>query len=56
MRPHVLIFEKLHLFNEIVARVKAVMNVGCDLRLHRRYDMGSNRVIYVMLPLGSEGE
>jgi hypothetical protein len=32
------------------------MNVGCELRLHGRYDMGGNRPIYVMLPLGSEDE
>jgi hypothetical protein len=32
------------------------MNVGCDLRLHGRYDMGGNRLIYVMLPLGYEDE
>jgi hypothetical protein len=56
MRPHVLMFEKLPLFNESVARVRAVMNVGCDMRLHERYDMGGNRPIYVMLPLGSEDE
>jgi hypothetical protein len=30
------------------------MNVGCDMRLHGRYDMGGNRPIYVMLPLRSE--
>jgi hypothetical protein len=32
--------KKLSLFNELVARVRAVMNVGCDLRLHGRYEMG----------------
>jgi hypothetical protein len=32
------------------------MNIGCDLRLHGRYDMGGNRPIYVMLPLGSKDE
>jgi hypothetical protein len=32
------------------------MNVGCDVRLYGRYDMGDNRLIYVMLPLGSEDE
>jgi hypothetical protein len=32
------------------------MNVGCDLRFHKRYDMGGSRSIYVMLPLGSEDE
>jgi hypothetical protein len=29
MRPHMLTFEKLPSFNELVARVRAVMNVGC---------------------------
>jgi hypothetical protein len=43
-------------FNEMVARVRLVMNVGCDLRLHGRYDMWPNRPIYVMLHLGSEEE
>jgi hypothetical protein len=52
MRPHMLTFEKLTSLNELVARVRAVMNVGCDLRLYGRYDMESNRPIYVMLPLG----
>jgi hypothetical protein len=61
MRPHMLTFEKPLSFNELVARVRAVMNIGCDLRLHGRYDMGrggggGNRSIYVMLPLGSEDE
>jgi hypothetical protein len=32
------------------------MNVRCDVRLNGRYDMGGNRPIYVMLPLGSEDE
>jgi hypothetical protein len=32
------------------------MNVGCDVHLHGRYDMGDNRPIYMMLPLGSEDE
>jgi hypothetical protein len=32
------------------------MNVGCDLRLHGRYDIGGNRPIYVMVPLESEDE
>jgi hypothetical protein len=32
------------------------MNVGCDVHLHGRYDMGGNRPIYVMLPLRSEDE
>jgi hypothetical protein len=56
MRPHMLIFGKSHSFNELVARVRAVMNIGCELRLHRRYNMGGNRLIYMMLPLGSEDE
>jgi hypothetical protein len=56
MRPHMLMFEKLPSFNELVARVRALMNVGCDLHLHGRYDMGGNRLIYVMLHLGSEDE
>jgi hypothetical protein len=32
------------------------MKVGCELRLHERYDMGGNKSIYVILPLGSEDE
>jgi hypothetical protein len=43
-------------FNELVARVRAVMNTECDLRLHDRYDMRGNRPIYMMLPLGFENE
>jgi hypothetical protein len=56
MRPHMLTFRKPSSFNELVARVRAVMNVGCDVRLHGRYDMEGNRPIYVMLPLESEDE
>jgi hypothetical protein len=56
MRPHVLTFEKPPSFNELIARVRAVIDVGCDLRLHEKYDMGDNRLIYMMLPLGSEDE
>jgi hypothetical protein len=56
MRPHLLMFENLPSFNELVARVRTVMNTGCDLHLHDRYDMGGNRPIYMMLPLGSEDE
>jgi hypothetical protein len=56
MRPHMLTFAKTPSFNELVARMKAVMNVGYELRLHRRYDMKGNRPIYVMQPLGSEDE
>jgi hypothetical protein len=48
--------KKLPSFNELVARVNAIMKVGCDLRLHRRYNMGGNRPIHVMLPLGSKNE
>jgi hypothetical protein len=43
-------------FNDLVAKMRAVMNVGCDVCLHGRYDMGGNKPIYVMLPLGSEDE
>jgi hypothetical protein len=56
MRRHVLTFVKPPSFNELVTRVRAVMNVGCELKLHGRYDMGDNRPIYVMLPLGSGDE
>jgi hypothetical protein len=56
MRPHMLTFGKPHSFNELVARVRLVMNVKCELRLHGRYDMGGNKPIYVMLPLGFEDE
>jgi hypothetical protein len=56
MRLHVLTFENPPSFNELVARIRAVMNTGCDLRLHSRYNMGGNRLIYMMLPLGSEDE
>jgi hypothetical protein len=56
MRYQVLMFQNPPSFNDLVARVRAIMNVGCDLRLHERYDMGGNRLIYVMLPLGSEDE
>jgi hypothetical protein len=41
MSPHMLTFENPTSFNELVARVRAFMNVGCDLRLHGRYDMGT---------------
>jgi hypothetical protein len=54
MRRQVLMFQNWPSFNDLVARVRAVMNVGCDMRLHKRYDMGGNRPIYVILPLGSE--
>jgi hypothetical protein len=52
MRPHI----KPSSFNELIARVSTVMSVGCDLRLHGRYDIGGNRPIYMILPLGSEDE
>jgi hypothetical protein len=45
MRPHALTFKKLPQFNELVARVRAIMNIGCDLRLYERYDMGGNRSV-----------
>jgi hypothetical protein len=56
MRSHVLTFENIPSFNELVARVRLDMNTECDLRLHGRYDMGGNKPIYMMLPLGSEDE
>jgi hypothetical protein len=56
MRPHMLTFENPASFNELVARVRAVINVGCVLRLHGRYDMEGNQLIHVMLPLGSKDE
>jgi hypothetical protein len=56
MRRQVLIFQNRSSFNDLVARVRTVMNVRCDLRLYGRYDMDGNRPIYVMLPLGSEDE
>jgi hypothetical protein len=39
MRPHVLTFEKPSSFNDLSARVRAVMNVGCDVWLHMMYNM-----------------
>jgi hypothetical protein len=56
MRPHVLMFENPPSFNELIARVRAVMNAECDMRLHGRYYMGGNRPIYMMLTLGSKDE
>jgi hypothetical protein len=56
MRSHMITFENPPSFNELVARVRAVMNTGCDLRLHDMYNMWGNRPIYMMLPLGSEDE
>jgi hypothetical protein len=40
----------------LVARVRAVINIGCDVHLYGRYDMGGNRSMYVILPLWSEDE
>jgi hypothetical protein len=34
-------FENPPSFNKLVAKVGAVMNNGCDLRLHVRHDMGA---------------
>jgi hypothetical protein len=56
MRRQVLTFQNRPSFNDLVAKVKTIMNVGCDVRLHKRYDTGGNRPIYVMLPLRSEDE
>jgi hypothetical protein len=56
IRRQVLMFLNRPSFNDLVARVRVVMNVRCDVRLHGRYGMGGNRPIYVMLPLGSEDE
>jgi hypothetical protein len=56
MRQHVLTFENPPSFNELVARVRAVMNTRCDLCLHDMYDIGGNRPIYMILPLGFEDE
>jgi hypothetical protein len=38
MRPHMLTFEKSSSFNKLVDRVRTIMNIGCELRLHGRYD------------------
>jgi hypothetical protein len=56
MRRQVFTFQNRPSFNDLVARVRTVMNIGCDVRLHWRYDMGGNRLIYVMLPLRFEDE
>jgi hypothetical protein len=40
MRRQVLTFQNTPSFNDLVARVRAVINVECDLWLHGRYDMG----------------
>jgi hypothetical protein len=55
-RPHMLTFAKPPSFNELLARVRTVMNVGCEQSLHGRYDMRGNKLIYVMLPLGFKDE
>jgi hypothetical protein len=41
MRTHVLTFRKPPSFNELFAKVRAVMNVGSELRLRWRYNMGA---------------
>jgi hypothetical protein len=56
MKRQMLTFQNRPCFNDLVARVRPVMNVRCDVHLHGRYDMGSNRPIYMMLPLGSKDE
>jgi hypothetical protein len=56
MRRQMLTFQNRPSFNDLVARVRTVMNVGCDLYLHGRYDMSGNIPIYVVLSLGSEDE
>jgi hypothetical protein len=56
MRRQVLTFQNRPSFNDLVARVRAAINVGCDVCLNGRYDIGGNRLIYVMLSLGSEDE
>jgi hypothetical protein len=43
MRMHVFAFGKSPSFNELFAKVRAVMNVGSELRLHGRYDMGEQQ-------------
>jgi hypothetical protein len=56
MGLHVLTFENPPSFNELVARVRAVINIGYDLCLHGRYNMGGNIPVYMMLYLGYEDE
>jgi hypothetical protein len=61
IRRQVLTFENPPSFTELIARVRAVMNVRCDLPLHRKYDMYGNKPVYVtsylVLPLkGSDNE
>jgi hypothetical protein len=52
MRRQVLTFLNWPSLNDLVVRVRAVIDARCDVCLHGRYDMGDNRPIYVMLPLG----
>jgi hypothetical protein len=56
MRCDVLTFSNRPSFNNLIAGVRTVINVGCDVWLYGRYDMNDNRPIYVMLPLWSEDE
>jgi hypothetical protein len=56
MRCDVLTFSNRPSFNNLIAGVRTVINVGYDVRLYGRYDMNDNRPIYVMLPLWSEDE
>jgi hypothetical protein len=42
MRRQMLMFQNPPSFNDLVVRVRTVMNVECDLRLHGRYDMGGH--------------
>jgi hypothetical protein len=51
-----LTFGKLPSFNELVARGRSVMNVRCDVHLHREVRYEGNRPIYMMLSLGFEDE
>jgi hypothetical protein len=46
MRRQVLTFQNRQSFNDLVAKVKVVMNVGCDMRLHGRY-----AIFYEVLPI-----
>jgi hypothetical protein len=39
MRPRVLTFKNPPSFNDLVARVRTIMNVGCDVPLHERYNI-----------------
>jgi hypothetical protein len=46
MRPRVLTFENPSSFNELVARVRSVMNIGCDLCLHEVQHGGQQTDLY----------